>query len=135
MFLPMLAYFVLMLFALSKIFRTFQNPPPYYSDFQGSLQILESKMKWTETSDGSRIFITGMLTNRSTLAWKSVEFETRFFNSNGQMIDAANGSSFFTISPGNDSAFRVSIKPMMSSNDYSSFKISVSTAKNEKGLL
>lgn len=134
-FAPMLAYLILILFGLSKVFREFQNPPPYYSGFQGSLRILESKMQWAETSDGSRLFITGILTNQSSLTWHSVEFETRFFNSNGQMIDAANGPTHFTILAGDDSAFRVIVNPMLSSNDYNSFKISVSTAKNEKSFL
>lgn len=109
------------------------NPPPYYSDFQGSIQILESKMKWSETSEGPRLFLTGIITNRSQMGWTRPEFECRFFNSKKELIDAANGIAYLTIQPGNDSAFRVSIKPLLSSNEYDSFRISLSTAYNVRG--
>ena len=115
-------------------FEKFSNPPPYYSDFPGSLRVLQSRMTWAETSEGPRLFITGLLTNQGPMAWQKVEFETRFFNSNGQMIDAANGVSYFTIQATNDSAFRTSIKPMLSPNNYDSFKISVSAAHSTHGL-
>lgn len=132
-FLPMIAVFILFGFSLTSTLQKLTNPPPYYSDFRGSLQILESKMNWADTTDGRRVFITGIVTNQSPVAWRGLEFETRFFDSSGQMIDAANGYTGFTILPSNDSAFRVSVKPLLSTNDYSSFKISVSSASSTRG--
>src|SRR4051794_15670875 len=52
-----------------RLIGNLMNPPPYYSDQKNSLQILNSDMNWAETSDGSRIFLTGILTNRSEIAW------------------------------------------------------------------
>lgn len=120
------------LFRLTNRVQRFMNPPPYYSDFRDSIQILKSDMEWVETSDGARLFVTGILTNQSQIAWRSPEFQCRFFNSKGQMIDAANGSTYLTVLPSSDSAFRVSVKPLRSSNDYGSFQISVSTARNTR---
>ena len=112
----------------------FMNRPPYYSDFKDSIRILQSNMNWVETSDGPLLFVTGILTNRSQIAWKEPEFECRFFNSRGQLVDALNQPSYLTILPGADSAFRLSIKPALGSNDYSSFKVSISNARNARNL-
>src|SRR5437588_501598 len=54
---------------LTKIERTFY-PAPYYTDFPDSLRVIESRMDLIETSNGLRIYITGILTNQSPLAWK-----------------------------------------------------------------
>jgi len=40
-----------------------------------SLQVVESRMNWVQTRDGLRIFVTGIITNRSQVAWRGVEFE------------------------------------------------------------
>jgi hypothetical protein len=114
------------------VIQNFMNPSPYYSDFKGSLQILQSNMNWVETSDGDHVFVTGVLTNQSQVAWKEPEFECRFFNSKGQMIDAATSLSYLTVVAGADSAFRVSVKPALESNAYSSFRISISNARNAR---
>lgn len=109
------------------------NPPPYYSDFKDSIQILKSNMNWAETTTGPRLFLTGILTNQSQIAWRQPEFDCRFFDSKGQMVDAVSGYSSLTVLPGADSAFRVSVNPALSSNSYSSFRIFVSNAKNIRG--
>lgn len=132
-FLPMIVSLILMISWMVKQMQKVFNPPPYYSDFQGSIQILDSKMRWVETSDGPRVFVTGTITNRSQFAWGRPEFECRFFDSKKQMIDAATESTYLTIMPGSDSAFRVSIKPLLSSNEYDSFKIFLSTAYTARG--
>lgn len=124
--------FLILLFRAADRFETFFNPPPYYGDFKDSIRILQSNMNWVDTSDGARLFLTGILTNESSVAWKSPEFECRFFDVKGQMVDAANGYAYLTVLPGADSAFRVSVKPGLSSNDYSSFTIRVNDARNVK---
>jgi hypothetical protein len=125
---PALALIGLLIYSTGN----FMNRPPYYSDFRGSIQILQSNMNWAETSDGPLLFVTGILTNQSQIAWKEPEFECRFFNSRGQLVDAANRPTYLTVLAGADSAFRLSIKPALGSNDYSAFKISVSNARNTR---
>lgn len=118
--------------ALSRLDRM-MNPRPYYSEFPGSLKILESRMNWVQTREGLRIYVTGVLTNDSPVSWRSAELDCRFFNPEGVMVDASPGYSGVTISPHNDAGFRVSITPISPTNDYASFKISVSNARNMKG--
>jgi hypothetical protein len=133
-FLPIMAFYFLLVHDGFGRFLAIFNPPPYYSDFPGSIRVRDSKMNWAGTVDGERLFITGVVTNQSTNAWSALEFDVRFFNTNGQMIDAANGHSYFTIAPAADSAFRVSVSPIESSNEYSSFKIRVNNARSAGGI-
>src|SRR5690349_15460509 len=64
---PMFAVFGVLIYAAGNL----TNPPPYYSDHKGSLQILKSNMNWVETYDGARLFVTGVLTNQSQIVWKN----------------------------------------------------------------
>ncbi len=125
-------YVTLAVTAFSRLERM-QNPKPYYSEFPGSLRILESRMNWAQTENGSRIYITGVLTNSSPVAWKGIEFDCRFFDAKGVMVDADTGHGYVTISSYDDAAFRTAIIPMAPTNDYASFKISIGNARNTKG--
>lgn len=112
-----------------------QNPKPYYSEFPDSLKVMESHMKWAQTSEGLRIFITGVLTNTSPVAWREVEFDCRFFDFRGVMLDADTGHGYVAILPHDDTAFRVSLIPTTPTNAYVSFRISVGNARNANGGL
>ena len=71
-------------FTISTFFTRLVNPPPYYDGFLGSIKIVESRKNWVErekepSSKESLIYITGIMTNQSTVAWRHIEFECRFF--------------------------------------------------------
>ena len=128
----MLAAFILMGAIVIARFERLWDPKPHYSSLLGSLQVVESRMNWAQTHDGLRIFVTGIITNRSQVVWRDIEFECRFFDANGAMIDAANPHSYLTIQASDSSAFRATVVPGRSTNDYASHRISVSTARNAK---
>jgi hypothetical protein len=109
------------------------NPEPHYTQFLDSIKVLDARMSWIETGNGPSIFVTDMLTNQSAQAWKDLEFECRFYDKSGAMIDAANPRAYYTVLPADDLAFRVSMVPGRVTNEYSSFRISVNNAKNAKG--
>ena len=108
------------------------NPKPYYSQFPDSVRIVESHMNWAVAHDDVRIYIAGVVTNTSPFTWKEAEFDCRFFNAKGEMIDATTGYGHVTVRPNDDVAFRVSIAPTAPTNSYASFKISVSHARNSR---
>lgn len=112
--------------AFERIF----NPPPHYTTFFGSLRVMESRLNWAERNKETRIYITGILTNESPIAWKDIEFECRFYDADGVMVDASNTRGSLTIQPKDDRAFRVSVMPGRPTKDYASHKLSVSTARN-----
>jgi predicted nucleic acid-binding Zn ribbon protein len=132
--LPMLAIWIAGTLVIYSRLEQLQNPKPYYSEFPGSLQVIESRMNWAQTRDGLRVFVVGVLTNSSSVNWRDVEFDCRFFNSGGVMVDANAGRSFFAVCPHDATAFRVSVIPTAPTNDYASFTISVSQARSGTGL-
>lgn len=116
----------------SKI-EALANPRPYYSEFPNSLQVLQSRMNWAPTRDGIRIFVVGVLTNTSAVNWREAEFDCRFFDSTGEMVDASPGRARVAVCPHDTTAFRVSLIPTAPTNDYASFTVSVSHATSGTG--
>jgi len=131
---PHLAVYALMGILILTALNRFQNPKPDYTAFVNSLRVLESRMNWAETSNGLRLYITGILTNQSEFAWRDIELQCRFFDAKGQLVDAAHPHAGLTIQPHDDTAFRAVVTPGRATNDYASFRISVSTARNTKSL-
>ena len=120
------------IFAFSKM-ESLQNPRPYYSEFPHSISILSSNLNWAQTSDGLRLYLSGVLTNTSPVSWKDVEFDCRFYDGHGSLLDASPGRGYLTLLPGDDGAFRVAIVPLAPTNQYASFSIRVANARNTKG--
>jgi hypothetical protein len=89
-------------------------------------------MNWLEATNGPTIYVTGVLTNQSPVPWKYVEFECRFFDTNGVMVDVGNATFPWTIQPQDDLAFRVSVKPTRPATDYHTVKLAVSAAQNAR---
>jgi hypothetical protein len=110
-----------------------QNPKPNFSEFRKPIKLRESRMNPVQTKDGLRLYLTGLVTNESPIAWRDLEFECRFYDSKGVMIDASTAGSAFTIGANDERAFRISVTPPAPTNDYVSFKLAISTARNTKG--
>jgi hypothetical protein len=91
-------------------------------------------MNWMDSDKEPRIFLIGVLTNQSPLAWHHLEFECRFFNAQGQLIDAHVGEGYSTVQPHDDLAFRISFAPSRPRSDYATHKLTVSNARNTKRI-
>ena len=131
---PMIILWVGFMVMMFSFIDRLQNPKPYYSEFPNALKILESQMNWAQTEKGLRIYLTGVLTNNSPIGWKDAEFDCRFFDAKGVMIDADTGHAYVDVLPHDESAFRVSIVPTAPTNNYAAFKVFVGNARNSKGL-
>jgi hypothetical protein len=129
----MAALYIVMGIWFMSIMSRIENPKPYYTDFPRALRVVESRLNWAQTKDGLRIYLTGILTNQSPVAWRGIEFDCRFFDAKGVMIDAANARASLMIQPNDDGAFRAVVLPGCATNDYSSYKLSVTTARNARG--
>ncbi len=129
---PMACLFIAFVMTFLTLFDRIGNPKPFYSEFPNALRILESKMNWVHSSNGPSIFITGILTNESPAGWKDVEFDCRFFDSSGRLVDAASRRSYSTVAANDDIAFRVAIEPTAPTNRYATFRIGVGSARNAK---
>jgi hypothetical protein len=131
--LGLVVVFLMMIFLVGMFRRSF-NPPPYFCDTPNVLSVLESQMFFKETTNGPRIYITGIITNQSASAWRDIEFECRFLGTNGSLIDAYTTRCYMTIQGNDDSAFRVTVVPARDFRDYVELRLSVSSARNPKGL-
>lgn len=110
------------------------NPRPWYSETPGALTVLESRMNWVVTDKGPRIYVTGLLTNHSPQVWKDPEFECRFFNAAGQLIDVSHRTSFQTVAPAADSGFRLAVEPQHAPEEYGAFTVRVIHARHPRAL-
>mgnify|MGYP001022621206 CR=1 FL=1 len=108
------------------------NPRPLYSEMPDALRVLSAQMVWVEGTNGGTIFVVGILTNQSSVTWKSPELQCRFFNAGGGMIDAAYPSSRLTILPGGDAAFRGTVVPACAKSEYHTLTVKVSSASNAR---
>jgi len=127
------AIWVVMGIGILSTVNRLENPKPYYTDFPQALRVVESRMNWAQTKDGLRIYLTGLVTNQSPVAWRGIEFDYRFFDAKGVMVDAANAHAFLTIQPNDDAAFRAVVAPSAETNDYHSYKLSITIARNARG--
>lgn len=116
--------------ALDRLF----NPRPYYSEMPDALQVLETHMNWVQTTNNVFVYVTGLLTNRSAVAWKDVEFECRFYGPDGSMVDADHELDLLTVRPYDDAAFRVRIIPCRPASDYRGVKVWVTWARTARGF-
>jgi hypothetical protein len=134
MLVPMLACVVFIatgvVYKLDKIL----NPGPHYGELLSSLSVTESHMNHVQATNEQHIYLYGLITNRSEVAWQRVEFDCRFFDKNGALIDAQTGLSPWVVQPHDEAAFRVGINPSRPVGDYDSYKISVVWARNANGI-
>lgn len=126
-------FFIFSYTAFTALGRMF-NAPPYYEDHPDALALVTSGLNWAQTKDGPRIYVTGILTNRSAFAWRDVEFECRFYDRAGKMIDAAGPRSYLTIRTNDDAAFRATVNPSAPTNEYDHFTLTVTHARNLRAL-
>ena len=111
------------------------DPGPRYAEVPGALQVLDSRMNWLDSPNGPQIYVTGILTNQSPVAWKAIEFECRSFDTNGAMVDVGNAAFMWTIQAHDDLAFRVRVSPIRQAAYYHSIKLLVSAAQNARSEL
>jgi hypothetical protein len=132
--LPLCAVFILLGAVLLVKLDRLMNPKPYYSEFPNAIRVVDSRLNWVQRHDGLYIYLTGILTNQSPVGWHGLEFDCRFFDSDGVLVDAATRGGGTTVGANDDSAFRVSLVPASPTNRYVSYQISVNNARNAKGL-
>jgi hypothetical protein len=133
MVIPMLVLTVFSAIGVVHKLNKILNPGPHYGELLGSLSVTESHMNRVKVTNDQHIYLYGLITNQSEVAWKDVEFECRFFDKRGALIDAGTGESPWVVQPHDETAFRVRIYPSRPIGDYDSYKISVTWAKTANG--
>lgn len=106
------------------------NPKPRYEDFHGLVKVTESRMTPLQTDKDRLLVIVGLVTNQTSFSWKEVQFDCRYFDTNGTLIDAKTGFGTGAIYGHGESAFRVDLKVARPFSDYASHTIAVKAARN-----
>lgn len=109
-------------------------PRPFYAETPEALSVLESRWNWVATEKGPRIYLTGLLTHHSPQAWKDPEFECRFFDATGRLIDVGHRTSFQTVLAGADSGFRLVVEPRHPREAYHSHRVRVIHVRNPRAF-
>lgn len=82
-----------------------------FAPYRDQVKIISSQMSFSDTEDGPKISVVGVLRNDSPLAWKQIQLEVQFTDSAGELIDVARdrGSHWgSTVAADDESGFRIS---------------------------
>lgn len=110
------------------------NPRPYFDEQPQSLKLTASHMNWVHFTNEERIYLLGTITNQSEVPWKDVELNYCFFDGSGNLIEAGNASTGCNILPHDEAAFRISVRTLQPTNEYQSFKLSISSARSSRTI-
>ncbi len=108
-------YMLFLIFIIGFLTFTKQlmNPGRDFSPYRDSISVVESRMNFQADQFGQAIYVVGVLTNKSELAWKNPQLDLRFYNQSGTLIDAASATVVGVIDPNGELAFRVKIVLVM----------------------
>jgi hypothetical protein len=108
-----------------------------FSPYRSSISVIESSMSDGKTNEYGtpRIFVVGLITNESDIAWKNIEFELRFFDRSGALIDSGTMNDYYGILSHRDLGFRIWLDPVLPLTNYDSYKIYIGSAKDARSRL
>lgn len=115
-----------------RLFERLLQPGIDFSSYRDSISVIESRMNLEKGDKESSVNVVAVITNKSELAWKEIEMDTRFFDKTGTMIDAQTVPQRWTILPHSELAFRIRITTSRELSEYDSYKIYVRSAKDAR---
>ncbi len=134
---PTLMIFLVMFGFLGTMFKfTFAEGEPF-SKHQNAVALVETEMLFGEVSGcktpSPTVAVIGKIRNSSPVTWKEITLEGQFFDKDGRMVDATQQLKYSFIAPANgDCAFKISFQREFPQERYSSFKVRVVSAKDER---
>jgi len=106
-----------------------------FAPYRDSISVVDSRMTFGKDDNGPVVYVVTVITNQSNLPWKETEFDARFFDKTGKLIDAQQWRDYSTIWPHGDSAFRIVVRPSHDLSDYQSYKVFVRSARDAHSRL
>ena len=128
---PYLAVYIFMGTAFKSMFDKGEDFTPY----RNQITINKTELKFGETSCGPTVVAMGTMTNNSSLSWKDVQLEARFFDNNNKLIDTDQKNKYSFVIPANDiSTFKISIPREFPEEQYASCKMRILSAKDSRTM-
>jgi hypothetical protein len=101
-----------------------------FSSSKDKLLVLNSQLGIESSLDTTNVVVSGVLTNASDYAWNVGEFEIRFFDESGKIIDMDSGSGGFTVLSHSDHSFNLALFSRKSIPKHASFNVLVRSAND-----
>ncbi len=130
--------FFILIFAVALIcsIQRLFDPGIDFSPYRNDISIVESRMNFSNDEKDPMLYLVVLVTNKTDVAWRSIQFDARFFDKSGTLIDTCDYPvSSLVIPPHAESALRIKTHPTHPLLDYESFKISVRSARDAKARL
>jgi hypothetical protein len=70
------------------IFANMFNKGKDFTPYRNQITISSSELRFGEKQSGETVAVVGTMSNSSPIPWKEIQFEVRFYDSNGKIIDA-----------------------------------------------
>ena len=99
-----------------------------FSSSRDKITVLSSQLAVDANSDDTNVVVSGILTNASNYAWNTKEFEVRFYDSSGKIVDTGSGEDGFTVLPHSDHSFQITLYSRKSIPEHSSRKVILRSA-------
>lgn len=99
-----------------------------FSSSRDQIAVLNSRVGIEYSSEQTNVVVSGLLTNRSDYAWRTGEFEVRFLDASGKIVDVAPSMDSFTVMPHNDHSFSLTLYSRKSIPEHASRKITIRSA-------
>ena len=130
-----LSMFILIVGLIVSVARLV-NPGVGFSDYRDTVSVVESRMSLGKTDEGiPTVNIIAIITNKSDVAWKDLQFDSRFYNKAATLIDARPYSVSSTILPHSDLAVRIVTKPLKDLSEYETQKVYIRNARDARSRL
>jgi hypothetical protein len=128
---PMLLVYIFVGLFFKGIFNQGEDFTPY----RNQITISESELKFGETSRGPTVVVIGKMTNNSSLSWKDVQLEVRFYDKNEKLVDTDQKEKYSFVVPENDiSTFKVSIPREFPEVQYANCEVRILSAADARTM-
>jgi len=128
---PILLVYIFMGLMFKGMFDQGEDFTPYRTQ----IAISEPELKFGKTARGPTVVVMGKMTNNSSLSWKDVQLEVRFYDKDNKLIDTDQKEKYSFVVPANDiSTFKVSILREFSEEQYANFKVRILSARDSRTM-
>ena len=101
-----------------------------FATSRDKITVLSSQFLIEANHDYTNVVVSGILTNASEYAWNLGEFEVRFLDAAGKIVDADKGSSGITVLPHSEHSFRLILYSRKTVPDHATHRVLVRSASD-----
>lgn len=128
---PMVIVFVFVGIMFQRMFDKGEDFAPY----RDQITITECELMFGHNNEGPTVIVMGKMKNDTTISWKEVQLELRFYDRDNKMVDTDQTLKFSFVAPANDvSTFKVSIPREFAEEQYVSAEARVLSAKDARTM-